>query len=86
MGGFFEGTLYFEPEEELDMALEMLDEDDRYCRRDALHLLKTWERNDTPWHVRRAEADAFYVKWNFGGPSMPALKRKAFRVVTGGKK
>jgi hypothetical protein len=74
------------PEDELDEVIEWLGDDDPLCVTDAIHLQLKWERNDTPLHVRCAEVDAFFVKWNFVGGPMPKLRRKAFRTIQGGKR
>jgi hypothetical protein len=61
-----EHPMHSPPEELLLDIFEYLPEDDP-CLIDAARLLEKWEDNGTPLEMRKAEADFFFLKWDFVG-------------------
>jgi hypothetical protein len=59
-----ENPCHASPKDELETIFEYLPEDDP-CLIEATELLETWERNNTPLELQRAQADFFFMKWNF---------------------
>ncbi len=74
-----ENPTYASPKDELDAIFDYLPEDEP-CLIEATHLLDMWDRNNTPLEMQRAQADFFFIKWNFvdanGQPWRPAGTEK----------
>ncbi len=67
---FAENPYHASPEDELESLFDYLDlETDWPCLIEATHLLDRWERENTPLEMGRAQADFFFLKWNFVDPS-----------------
>jgi hypothetical protein len=59
-----ENPVHASPRDELEAIFEYLPENDP-CLIEATHLLDAWERDDTPLELQRAQADFFFMKWEF---------------------
>jgi hypothetical protein len=66
-----ENPWHMSPEEQLEALFDDLPGGDRRLI-EATHILGSWERaawigNPVPFEQRKAEADFFFLKWNFVG-------------------
>jgi hypothetical protein len=69
-----EAGCIIDPEWELEVVVD--DDCDLYCQIEALNILRDWENGDTPLKTRRAQADAFFLRWGFiGRRASEAAKR-----------
>ena len=65
-----ENPWHMSPEDALEAVLEddfLGVRADDPCLPEARSLLDKWERDNTPLELRRAEADFFFLKWEFVG-------------------
>jgi hypothetical protein len=69
-----ENPVHASPRDELEAIFDYVD--DIQCLLEATYLLGDWERNNAPLELQRAQADFFFMKWNFtdakGQPWRPA--------------
>jgi hypothetical protein len=74
-----ENPFHLSPRAELEAIFEYVREDDP-CLSEATCLLDAWDRDNTPLEMQRAQADFFFMKWNFvdgnGRPWCPAGTEK----------
>lgn len=59
-----ENPYHASPRDELEAIFEYIGEDDP-CLLEATCLLDMWDRDGTPLEMQRAQADFFFMKWNF---------------------